>query len=562
MRTPLLVLVVTYSIAVVGLMAVPGYKPDGTLWHMDFFHATYFVSYMATTIGFGELPYEFSDEQRLWILFCIYASVIAWLYSIGSLIALLQDKTLRRALAEDRFAAQVRRLREPFFLICGYGQTGSGLVRALSNAGQRTVVVDDQEARINQLKLENLREFVPALHADARCPDILLLAGLRNRHCHGVLALTSTNEVNLKIAIAAKLLNPRIAVVCRTDSQDVKANMASFGTEHIFNPFDLFAQYLGIALQNPCLALLHDWLGAPDGAPLKDPRHLPEHGLWIVCGYGRFGKAVMRQLVEYKFDTVVIEATPEITGTPPGRLVAGRGTEANTLEQAGVHQAVGLIAGTDCDVNNLSIVMTARTLNPELFVVVRENDLLNQQLFDAVAADIRMHPSLIVADRVRLLLRTPLLNEFIHYAQYETATWACLLLSRIAGLVQDQAPMVWQVAIDEAHAIVTTWEAGNIPCLEDLLRHPREREQTLPAMILMRRQGQERTRLPDLGEPLRAGDELLLCGLPPARSAMQWTLQNCDVLDYVMFGRARPRTWIGRRLQTHHTSAPESSEVL
>ena len=57
---------------------------------MSFFHAFYFMSYTATTIGFGEIPNAFSDGQRLWVTFCIYLVVVAWSYAIIVLVALLQ----------------------------------------------------------------------------------------------------------------------------------------------------------------------------------------------------------------------------------------------------------------------------------------------------------------------------------------------------------------------------------------------------------------------------------------------------------------------------------------
>ena len=61
---------------------------------MGFFDAFYFMSYTATTIGFGELPYPFTDAQRLWVTVTIYLTVIGWAYAIGSLLALLQDRAL------------------------------------------------------------------------------------------------------------------------------------------------------------------------------------------------------------------------------------------------------------------------------------------------------------------------------------------------------------------------------------------------------------------------------------------------------------------------------------
>jgi len=555
MRAPLLALILTYAVAIAGMVLIPGRDADGNLWHMDFFHAFYFVSYMATTIGFGEIPHAFSDAQRIWVTLCVYATVIVWLYSIGSLIALLQDKALRRAIEDRLFAARVHSIREPFYLVCGYGQTGSGLVRALTDHNQRAVVIDNSAERIDLLKLENLREFVPALRADVRRPDNLVLGGLRSPWCAGVLALTSDNEVNLKVAIAAKLMQPDGTVICRADSKAVEANMDSFGTDYIYDPFDIFALYLATALQAPGLTLLQDWLSARSGSPLNDPIYPPAEGLWIVCGYGRFGRALYEHLSEQGLDLVVIEARPERTGAPPGPLIKGPGTEAETLEQADIHRAVGLVAGTDNDANNLSIVMTARTLNPSLFTVVRENHLMNVELFDAVGADIRMHPSSIVAHRIRTLLSAPLLTEFFNLARYEDDAWACALACRIAALVHDQVPDVWEVRIDAdgAYALAQLRRDGVVPMLGDLLRDPRDRDRPLRAIALMRRRDNGRVLLPDPGERLRNGDRLLFCGHPGARSRMQWTLQNRHALSYAVRGSSPPDGlvwhWVRRLFQ-------------
>ena len=92
MRLPLVMLVITYAISILGLVLIPGVDDTGQPWHMDFFHAFYFVTYMATTIGFGELPYEFTDGQRMWVLVTIYMTVTAWLYAIGKILSLVQDK--------------------------------------------------------------------------------------------------------------------------------------------------------------------------------------------------------------------------------------------------------------------------------------------------------------------------------------------------------------------------------------------------------------------------------------------------------------------------------------
>ena len=101
---------------------------------------------------------------------------------------------------------------------------------------------------------------------------------------------------------------------------------------------------------------------------------------------------------------------------PPEGSVAGWGTDAKTLLQAGIENAVGIVAGTDDDSNNLSIIMTARELNPELFLVVRQNQQLNKTLFESAGADVVMQASRVVANRIRGLITIPLQEDFLQLA--------------------------------------------------------------------------------------------------------------------------------------------------
>jgi len=235
----------------------------------------------------------------------------------------------------------------------------------------------------------------------------------------------------------------------------------------------------------------------------------------------------------------VVEADPARTGEPPEGVVKGRGTEAETLEQASIGRAVGLVAGTDDDANTLSILMTARAMNPGLFLVARQNHRDNQDLFEAVGAQILMHPSLIIAERIRVLLATPLLSEFAKYARYREHDWACELVSRIAALVEDRVPEVWEVAIDQDQSpAIYDVGKGVLVTLGALLCDPWDRDRPLALIALMLVRKSDRILLPDPNSPLRRGDRLLFCGSGQARSRMLWTLQNSNALDYVLSGES------------------------
>ncbi len=260
MRTPLIVLVCVYALSVLGFILIPGLDDHGQPYRMDLFHAFYFVSFMGSTIGFGEIPYPFTDGQRLWTLFTIYATVVAWLYAIGTMIALIQTPMLRASFATSAFTRRVRRIKEPFYLICGYGDTGRLLVHALSDLDIRCVVVDYNQDRINELELEDFLTQVVSLFGDASDPAVLQYAGLSHPKCVGVVAVTRSDEVNLKIAIAAKLKNSDRKVFCWAENHDTGANMESFSTDHVINPYDTFAHHLSTALGAPSQYLLREWL--------------------------------------------------------------------------------------------------------------------------------------------------------------------------------------------------------------------------------------------------------------------------------------------------------------
>ncbi len=548
MRRPLITLLLTYSISILGLVLIPGQDAQGNIWHMDFFHAFYFVSYMSTTIGFGEIPYAFNDAQRLWVTISMYASVIAWLYAIGTILTLIQNKNFQHALAKYKLIRQIRKLREPFYLICGYGETGSGLARALTDMGHHVVVVEIDSFRSNMVMLDNLRDDVPALNGDAQKPVHLQDAGLQNPLCQAVVAVTNDNEVNLKIAITSKLLHPDINVICRADSHDIEKNMASFDTNYIVDPFDTFAAYLATSFQAPCLYLLHAWLfSSSDEDNPEDPIYPPIKHHWIVCGFGRFGKAVYKRLKQEGIETIVIEATPDITETPEEGVIKGRGTEADTLIQARIETASGLIAGTNNDANNLSIVVTARQLNPDLFVIVRQNHSDNSSIIKAVNADMVMHPSKIVTDKICALLGTPMLYKFVSLAYYQDNEWACQLTSRIAALDGNQIPQKHEIAINNVQAIAVSQALGrgeNV-ILGDILRDPWGRESELNCIVLLMERNKELILLPSRETEIKPDDRFLFCADRYGFTRLSWNLQHENILNYIQTGHTgiQNRVW-------------------
>ena len=563
MRLPLIVVVLAYAISIIGMVLIPGVDDQGNPWQMTFFHAFYFVSFMGSTIGFGEIPYPFTDPQRIWTTAAMYMTVISWLYAIGALFAALQDPAFRRQIAYTAFVRTVRNLREDFYLVCGVGDAGYLLIRELADRGIRCVVVDRDENVIQSLRLEEQPVLIPGLAADVTDSTILKAAGLSKPQCRGVIALTGQDHVNLTIAIASKLLAPQLPVICRAETHDAQANMASFGTDHIINPFDTFADRFALMFQSPSMYLEYEWMTSAREVQLSEFA-VPPRGTWILYGYGRFGKAVRKSLSFKGIHTIIVESDLARTRAPEG-AIEGRGTEAITLHEAGIDQAVGIIAGTDDDANNLSIIMTALDMNKHLFTVARQNLRSNDAMFRAAGIDLTMHPGTLIGRQVVDLLTKDLLGDFLRAARQQNEKWANLLVSRVAGILSERPPATWILTVNRTQtpAIIDQLHNCGPVTLRDLQTDPRDVDMRLPCVpLFLQRANNSELLLPEDDTLLQIGDRLLFCGRHQAERHMRWTAHNFHALNYICTGQDRPSgsvwRWLSRHRERKTGTTPET----
>ncbi|MGJ8620737.1 MAG: potassium channel family protein [Methylophilaceae bacterium] len=548
LRRPLILIIVSFAIATIGLTLVPGVDDQGNTWYMSIFQAFYVISYTATTIGFGEVPYAYSQAQRLWMTFSIYFTVIPWFYAVGKIITLLQDVSLRQTVTAERFARNVQRIQEPFFILCSYGQSAGLLAHILDEKGMRVVVVEQNQIRLNELELADTKNTILSLCADAKLPENLIRAGIYNPYCSGVVTLTDNDEVNLAVAVSVKLMKPDLRVLARAEREDIVANMASFGTDHIINPYILFGDQLAMRVHALGTYILHQWLTGVPGDTLPPPEN-PPRGNWVVCGYGRFGKSVVENLEREHLTTTIVEAMPDLTECE--KCVIGSGTEAHTLIEAGIKEACGIVAGTDNDINNLSIVMTAKELNPNLFLIIRKNNRNNGALFKKFGADITMQPTDIIAHECLAHMLTPLLAEFLALVRNQDNQWANNLISHLVDVVGETVPETFAVTIDHENAIAVQEyiDSGLIVKLENIMKDPSNREDDLRLVPLLLVRNGRSSLVPDKDTVVINGDQILFCGTYDAKNTLPASINNTNLFNYIMNGLEVPDSFVWRTIK-------------
>jgi len=551
LRSPLVLLIIVYAISIIGFVLIPGVDDQGKPWQMSFFHAFYFVSFMGTTIGFGEVPYAFTDAQRYWTLITMYASVISWLYGIGVLLSVFQDPAFRQQMKTNSFNRRIKNIREPFYIICGYGDTGSQLAHSLSEEGILSVIIDPDEQRINDLEVDDFRTPPVSLCADGSQSEILEMAGIKHPWCKGIITLANDDTANLTVAIVAQLLSPKLRLIARAETPEAESNILSFGANEVINPFETFASRFALALKSPSLYSIYEWTTGKSGQIMQEPP-APNPGVWIISGFGRFGRALYDHLEQDDVPLQVIVADRKQKGIPSGSVV-GAPTEAKALIKAGIEDAVGIIAGTDNDANNLSILMTSSELNPDLFRVARQNEDKNSHLFQTANLDMLMQRGSVISNTIFALIRTPMLGDFLRIISRFKNDRANELVSRIVGAVQDDVPKLWELRVnaEETPALFKVIQNQQV-LVDDILRGEAglgsaKPNQHTAALALFLKRGKGNVLLPENNRIIREGDRFLMCGTHDAQECMLRVTKNINLLESVLLGERVASSWLWRK---------------
>lgn len=541
MRVPLIVLIVVFAVSVLGLSLIPGQDSQGRIVHLSIFEAFYFMSFTASTIGFGEIPHEFTTVQRMWVTFSIFLSVVGWAYAVGSLLALMQDRSFRLAMARRQVGSKVSRMSEPFILLVGYGNTAKRVARSVDNMGRRFVVVDHLETKVAQVDLASYRADTPALLGDGRDTDTLLLAGLGHRHCEMVVALTGDEDVNVDVTMTTTLLRPDLPVISRANTQAVAERTTSCSTAHVVNPYDRFGDHLRIVARSPAGYQLMTWLTSAPGTPLPR-RHEPfPSGHWVVVG--------QRDVVDE------LSADLEAEGISLTAVATEEGDKARVSDLSQlvdvdiVSTAAVFVAATKDDPGNLWLANAATRCNPEVTIVAMQNHATNAGIFHAAGVSFAMLPDELVAHEVLARLASPLLMRFLPHVPRQTPSWSDTLVKRLVDRCGDGTPDLWRIPLtSEFSPALDPWLRAGGLTLGDLLRSPMDRDRQLDVVPLLLVREESSWVAPPDDEILSVGDELLIAANPRARGELDGTLAHEPTAAYVLGGEFVPASWVWRAL--------------
>ena len=147
----------------------------------------------------------------------------------------------------------------------------------------------------------------------------------------------------------------------------------------------------------------------------KKISELKDH--YIICGFGRMGKTIAKEFSSRGIDILIIEKNP-VPDIEKGELLILEGDANNedVLKSAGIERAKGLISVLSSDAENLFLVLSARDLNPDLFIVARASEESSEKKILRAGGDRVVSPYYTGGIKIANSILKPAVVDFIEFA--------------------------------------------------------------------------------------------------------------------------------------------------
>jgi voltage-gated potassium channel len=211
---------------------------------------------------------------------------------------------------------------------------------------------------------------------------------------------------------------------------------------------------------------------------------------FIICGFGRMGQQIVKDLQREGVPHCVIERNPEqlpklVAQDIP--FIEGNASDDKILKAAGIERAKGLITVAPSDEDNVFITLSARGLNPRLFIVARSIQEENEDKLKMAGADRVMSPYVLGGKRMAQSVLRPNVLDFLELAMH----------------TDEMQMMIEEISIGTDSKLIET------PLAESGLK-----SETGVTVIAISKASGKMVANPGPDEVLHEGDVLIVLGIP------------------------------------------------
>ncbi|HOK53525.1 MAG TPA: cation:proton antiporter [Armatimonadota bacterium] len=375
-------------------------------------------------------------------------------------------------------------------ILIGLGRYGSKIFAQLTNRGRKTIGMDFDPETVKAWNAKGEK----VVFGDAEDPDFAHLLPLSN--ARWVISSIRDNHLNNRIITALRNEGYKGLFACATEESPVPSSeRLDENVDLLFDPFE------DSAVQATDLIFTTEE-EITKRAMEKLIDSMSDH--YIICGYGRMGQQIVKDLTRYNIPCVVVEWNPE--QLPKLREqniphIEGKASEDSILLKAGIQRAKGLIAVAPSDEENVFIVLTAKVLNPRLFIVARSILKGNEDKLKHAGADMVMSPYVLGGRRMAAAVIRPEVMDFLDLVVHTDG-----LETEMASITVPQDSR----CIGKTLSTLNLWEKAEV------------------TLLAVKRSGEDLHANPSPSFVIHENDELIVMGTPSQINAAKEQISSCD----------------------------------
>ncbi len=197
-------------------------------------------------IGYQEIQPVQTVGLRMLTMGVIMAGSAGVVYMVGSLVALITEGEIKRAMEDAKNIREIEQLKN-HTIICGYGRIGQTLAKELDSEGFPLVVVETDDERIKQAAADGF----PALKGDASQENLLQTAGIEQADHLAV--VVPNDAISVFVTLTARNMNKTIRILARGENAGTGQKLIQAGANEVIMPSSIGAQRIAHSITKPSI---------------------------------------------------------------------------------------------------------------------------------------------------------------------------------------------------------------------------------------------------------------------------------------------------------------------
>jgi voltage-gated potassium channel len=394
-----IVFVLVYLICTIGLILIPGVDDNGNKYNMELFDAFYIVSYTGLTIGFGELPYEWTRMQRIWMLITSYSTVILWVLAITKFTRELKNPNLMHDIHKYFFKRKINKLKDEYYIIFGYGNKGKNILKYLASHDIKGVIIEKNPNRISEILIDNINRKIKYYKAKELDADAIETAGYNRDNCRGVILALDDDSKSIELVTLAKIINKRKKIVATTYNDTTAKKLKAIDCDYVIEPHKIVINTIKNCISNNKINYIYNMLTEEHYVDYVET--IIPNGSWIISGEENYCTLASQELNKLKVSNEVVKSSDKILSK-------------ESLIATGIKTQKVMAVLYSNDHKNLYNITIAKTLNENITVITIANNQKNINLYKKIGADIIFQPHKLTTKNINYYLSEPLIKDYFH----------------------------------------------------------------------------------------------------------------------------------------------------